>query len=94
MNRIFPNIDCDLACSCGCKGWWDLCSNNKANRDSFCLSPPPSPHREDNDWFIREFNPVRTYTSVLSSAPNIPPTIHHRISAQYVSDCVERYFKQ
>tara|TARA_B100001175_G_C19208584_1_gene494789 strand:- start:203 stop:499 length:297 start_codon:yes stop_codon:yes gene_type:complete len=81
----------DLDCSCGCKGWWDDCVKNKANREKFVLSPPPSPHRTNDDWFTMDDNPIYTGPSNISFAPNIP-SIEHRVSAKYISKCVDRYF--
>ena len=81
----------DLECSCGCKGWWIDCVKNKANREQFVLSPPPSPHRTNDDWFTKEYNPIYTGISNISNTPIIP-SIEHRVSAKYISNCVDKYF--
>ena len=94
-NRL--NIDTydDISCECGCRGWWHLCANNKANRERFHLSPPPSPHRTDDDWFTKEDNPVYTGTSMVWHVPTVPSsTHHHTISAKYLARCVDVYFNK
>jgi hypothetical protein len=91
MSHLFPHIQTNNECKCGCKGWWDRCIDNKGNRDYFKLSPPPSPHRTDDDWFTQEDNPVSSPTPALSTTPNIPFT-SHIVSADYISRCVDRYF--
>ena len=83
----------DADCSCGCKGWWEDCEKNRSNRDKFVLSPPPSPHRTNDDWFTQENNPVYIGSSTINIKPNIPPT-SHRVSAKYISYCVDKYFSK
>ena len=83
----------DLNCSCGCKGWWDDCVKNKVNREQFVLSPPPSPHRKNDDWVTKEHNPIYTGPLDISIMPNIP-SIEHQVSAKYISKCVDRYFSK
>ena len=85
--KLARNINCD----CGCKGWWDYCQENKSNRETFKLSPCPSPCRTDDDWFMKDDNPLCTVKSI-SVSPNLPGTIIHHISAKYLSSCVDRYF--
>ena len=83
----------DLDCACGCNGWWDLCVDNVDNRESFKLSPCPSPNRLDDDWFTQHNNPICVGHSTMSIVPNIPPKQGiHRISAKYISGCVDKYF--
>ena len=94
INTYSYNTTDDINCSCGCKGWWDDCVKNKANREQFVLSPPPSPHRTDDDWFTKEDNPIYTGSSNITITPNIPPTEQHRVSAKYISRCVDRYFSK
>ena len=97
------NFSLDADCSCGCKGWWEDCEKNRSNRDKFVLSPPPSPHRTNDDWFTQENNPVYIGSSTINIKPNIPSTSHlnsnspstsHRMSAKYISYCVDKYFSK
>tara|TARA_B100000575_G_scaffold246358_1_gene211343 strand:- start:1081 stop:1365 length:285 start_codon:yes stop_codon:yes gene_type:complete len=80
-----------LDCTCGCKGWWENCDNNKANREKFILSPPPSPNRTNDDWFTKENNPLYTGTSNISTIPNIPQ-VEYGVSAKYILQCIDRYY--
>ena len=66
INTYSYNTTDDINCSCGCKGWWDDCVKNKANREQFVLSPPPSPHRTNDDWFTKEDNPIYTGSSNIT----------------------------
>jgi hypothetical protein len=88
--KLTLNADCD----CGCKGWWDYCQDNKANRSTFKLSPCPSPCRTDDDWFKKDDNPLCIGKSNISITPSLPETNLHRISAKYLSSCVDRYFNK
>jgi hypothetical protein len=83
----------DFDCSCGCKGWWDDCEKNKSNREKFVLSPPPSPHRTNDDWFTQEYNPIYISSSTININHNIPYT-SHRMSSKYISYCVDKYFSK
>jgi hypothetical protein len=84
------NIDC----TCGCEGWWELCCDNKANRETFILSPCPSPNRNDDDWFIKNDNPLYDKDNPIKPVGNIPINRHHNISRTYMSYCVDKYFSK
>ena len=94
IRTIDYNDSLDLDCSCGCEGWWDDCEKNKSNRDKFVLSPPPSPHRTNDDWFTQEYNPLYTDTLKELVIPNIPTTRRHIISTKFLSRCVDKYFNK
>ena len=83
-------------CSCGCMGNWSVCDNNKENykRDYF-LSPGPSPHRDDDDWFTQDINPVMEehMCDIPIRSPMLPHvTQKRRIKQSYLQECVERYY--
>ena len=92
MAKTFVLTD-NIDCGCGCKGWWEFCLDNKANRDTFDVSPCPSPHRTDDDWYTKDDNPLCIVRSNASISPNVPGTNIHRISAKYISSCVDKYFE-
>tara|TARA_Y100000816_G_scaffold284964_1_gene263990 strand:+ start:229 stop:525 length:297 start_codon:yes stop_codon:yes gene_type:complete len=87
------DFNLDFECSCGCKGWWDDCVKNKSNRDNFVLSAPPSPHRTNDDWFTQENNPIYIGPSTINIKTTVPST-SHRMSAKYISYCVDKYFSK
>ena len=84
----------NLDCTCGCKGWWELCSDNKANRENFILSPCPSPNRDDDDWFIKTDNPLYNKDCPIKPIGHIRLKPPYQISARYLNYCVNKYYEK
>lgn len=82
----------NLDCKCGCKGWWELCCENKSNREVFVISPCPSPNRTDDDWFIMTINPLYDVKKCIKRVGKTSIKNPYHISAKYLSDCVDKYY--
>jgi|OM-RGC.v1.020321562 hypothetical protein len=77
-------------CSCGCLGDWSACENNKENYNrDYTFSPDPSPHRDDNDWYISHDNPLK---EPMCDIPLKGTTRTRKIKESYLEECVMRYY--
>ena len=77
-------------CSCGCLGDWSVCENNKENyKRDYSFSPAPSPHRNDDDWYISHDNPLKEQ---IWDIPLRGTTLIRKIKESYLKECVKRYY--
>lgn len=77
-------------CSCGCLGDWYVCENNKENyRRDYSFSSAPSPHRDDDDWFISHENPLKEPMCDIALRGTTGTT---KIKESYLLECVQRYY--
>mgnify|MGYP001226235036 CR=1 FL=1 len=79
-------------CSCGCLGDWSICENNKENyKRDYTFSPDPSPHRDDNDWYISHDNPLKEPMCEIHLRGT---TKTRKMKESYLQECVIRYYNQ
>ena len=77
-------------CSCGCLGDWSECENNKENyKRDYTFSLAPSPHRDDDDWYISHENPL--HKELMCDIP-VRGSSPRKMKVSYLEDCILRYY--
>lgn len=55
----------------------------------YTLSPAPSPHRDDNDWYISHDNPL--YQELMCDI-SLRGSSPRKMKVSYLEDCLQRYY--